>query len=145
MIYTSHYMSPLGDILIASKDNKLIGLWIEGQKYFLYSVNEKIQEKPTDEILVKSNINPLKKAYLLKEEECLKIIQNSKDIFQKAIELGGTTIKSYTSSLGVKGSYQNNLIVHSKKNCLICGSLVKVIKVGGRSTYYCPNCQVENE
>ena len=98
-----------------------------------------------DEILVKSNINPLKKAYLLKEEECLKIIQNSKDIFQKAIELGGTTIKSYTSSLGVKGSYQNNLIVHSKKNCLICGSLVKVIKVGGRSTYYCPNCQVENE
>lgn len=54
MIYTSHYMSPLGDILIASKDNKLIGLWIEGQKYFLSSIDEKIQEKPTDEILVKT-------------------------------------------------------------------------------------------
>ena len=34
MIYTSSYYSPVGKILIASKNNRLIGLWIEGQKYF---------------------------------------------------------------------------------------------------------------
>ena len=33
MIYTTHYSSPLGDLLLACQDNALIGLWIEGQKY----------------------------------------------------------------------------------------------------------------
>lgn len=34
MFYTSSYSSPLGEITLASKQNQLIGLWIEGQKYF---------------------------------------------------------------------------------------------------------------
>ena len=52
MISTAHYNSPLGDILLASKDNKLIGLWIEGQKYFLSSIKEEIQENPNDGVLL---------------------------------------------------------------------------------------------
>lgn len=52
MISTAHYNSPLGDILLASKDNKLIGLWIEGQKYFLYSIKEEIQENSNDGVLL---------------------------------------------------------------------------------------------
>ena len=42
MIYTSNYKSPVGSILIASKDNKLIGLWIENQKHYLSNYNEEI-------------------------------------------------------------------------------------------------------
>jgi formamidopyrimidine-DNA glycosylase len=59
------------------------------------------------------------------------------------MELGGTTIKSYTSSLGVTGRFQNELMVHKKEGepCEICKSLIKKIKVNGRSTYYCENCQ----
>lgn len=34
MIYTMHYDSPLGDILLAGDEQGLLGLWIEGQKYF---------------------------------------------------------------------------------------------------------------
>ena len=52
MISTAHYNSPLGDILLASKDNKLIGLWIEGQKYFLSSIKEEIQENSNDGVLL---------------------------------------------------------------------------------------------
>ena len=52
MISTAHYNSPLGDILLASKDNKLIGLWIEGQKYFLSSIKEHIQETSNDGVLL---------------------------------------------------------------------------------------------
>ena len=52
MISTEHYNSPLGDILLASKDNKLIGLWIEGQKYFLSSIKEEIQENSNDGVLL---------------------------------------------------------------------------------------------
>ena len=54
MIYTTHYKSPVGDILLASKDNKLIGLWIEGQKYYLSKLKEKIQENAEEEILIKT-------------------------------------------------------------------------------------------
>ena len=93
--------------------------------------------------LFSSKINPLKPAKNLTEEECQSIIDNSVNILNKAITYGGTTIKSYTSSLGVTGSYQDFLNVHKKENepCKICKNPIKNIKVGGRSTYYCPNCQ----
>jgi methylated-DNA-[protein]-cysteine S-methyltransferase len=42
MLYSSYYPSPLGRILLASKENHLIGLWFEGQKYFGASYTEEI-------------------------------------------------------------------------------------------------------
>lgn len=54
MIYTSAYSSPLGNILLASKNDELIGLWFEGQKYYLNSINEEMQEKDDEEILKKT-------------------------------------------------------------------------------------------
>lgn len=53
MIYTTHYKSPIGDILLASKNNKLIGLWIEGQKYYLSNLKDEIKEEEK-EILIKT-------------------------------------------------------------------------------------------
>ena len=53
MIYTAHYKSPIGNILLASKNNKLIGLWIAGQKYYLSNIKEEIKEEDR-EILVKT-------------------------------------------------------------------------------------------
>ena len=57
--------------------------------------------------------------------------------------MGGTTIKSYTSSLGVTGRFQQKLMVHKREDeeCKECGMIIKRTKVGGRSTYYCENCQ----
>lgn len=40
MIYTTYYNSPIGKLLLASKENKLIGLWTEGQKYYLSGIEE---------------------------------------------------------------------------------------------------------
>lgn len=54
MIYTTYYDSPLGKILLASKDDKLIGLWIERQKYYLGKLNEEIQENDEVKILKKT-------------------------------------------------------------------------------------------
>ena len=51
MIYTSNYESPIGKILLASKENKLIGAWIKGQKYYLDRIKEEIQQKDDEEIL----------------------------------------------------------------------------------------------
>ena len=96
-----------------------------------------------DEILFLSNINPLKNVYLLSDSELKSIINNTKKVMEKSIKNGGTTIKSYESSEGVHGMNQNYLFVHSRENCKCkkCESMIIKIKVGGRGTYYCPNCQ----
>lgn len=96
-----------------------------------------------DEVLFSSNISPLRKTCNITRKDCLNIIDSSKRILTKAIEEGGTTIRSYTSSLGVKGNYQNFLCVHKKdgEKCSKCGNIIKKIKVGGRGTYYCDVCQ----
>lgn len=95
-----------------------------------------------DEILFRSNINPSRNSNKLTEQELKKIIDSTKEILSKAIEKGGTTIRTY-KALDKEGTYQNELYVHTRENkkCLICESLIKKTRVGGRGTYYCPNCQ----
>ena len=96
-----------------------------------------------DEVAFASKLNPLKEGTKITKEECQRIIDASNNIITKAIEEGGTTIRSYTSSLGVKGNYQNYLMVHKREGepCKVCNTIIKRIKVGGRSTYFCPKCQ----
>lgn len=96
-----------------------------------------------DEILFKSKISPLRKCNTLTDLEIKNIIKYTKEILQKAIDKGGTTIKSYTSQEGVTGHFQTDLLVHQRqgKECSICKSEIIKIKVNGRGTYYCPKCQ----
>ncbi len=96
-----------------------------------------------NEVLFASSINPLRCASSLTKEECERIVLTSAKIIKEAIKMGGTTIKSYTSSLGVTGRFQQKLKVHKREGeaCYQCGTKIKNIKIGGRSTYYCPTCQ----
>ncbi len=96
-----------------------------------------------DEILFLSGINPLKKCNELGDIELSDIIKYTREVLEKAIELGGTTIKSYESSEGVHGRFQNNLLVHNREGdkCINCGTIIDKIKVNGRGTYYCEKCQ----
>ena len=96
-----------------------------------------------DEILFLSKINPYEKPCSLKDEDLESIIENTRKVLEKAIEEGGTTIRSYTSEEGVEGSHQNNLYVHKQENkeCSICKTIIVRDKINGRSSYYCPKCQ----
>ena len=100
-----------------------------------------------NEVLFAAGINPLTKACNLTKEDCEQIVKRAEEIIKEAINMGGTTIRSYTSSLGVTGKFQQNLKVHKreKEKCLVCGTAIENIKVGGRSTYFCPNCQKEKQ
>lgn len=93
-----------------------------------------------DEVLFRSRINPLKKASEISLEETQKIIIEAKHTLEKAITLGGTTIKSFSSG-SIHGRFQNELQIHNQKICSVCGMNIKKIIVGGRGTYYCESCQ----
>ncbi len=96
-----------------------------------------------DEILFMSGINPLRKACDITIDECDKIIKNTREVLEAAIEAGGTTIKSFTSSEGVHGLFQHSLKCHGRSGepCSNCGEILVKIKVGGRGTTYCKKCQ----
>ena len=70
------------------------------------------------------------------------ILINSKNVLNSAIQLGGSTIRSFKSG-HADGLFQQKLLVHTKKGleCVNCGTIIEKIKVNGRGTYFCPNCQ----
>ena len=132
--------------------NKKIDENIKGVNYlnnksltkFIGNVDEKlINEMILDYLIRKGNLKTVERFIEESRVDPSKLMEAAKEIIEKAIEYGGTTIRSYTSSLGVTGRYQDYLEVHTKEGekCPECGTIIKKEKVGGRSTYYCPRCQ----
>jgi len=97
-----------------------------------------------DEILFRSGIHPERTGNSLNKEEIRRIYENTSQVLQEAIERRGTTISDYRDGLGKKGTFQNYLKVYGRsgKKCLQCQSLIKKIKIGGRSSCFCPQCQI---
>ncbi|MEQ6375692.1 DNA-formamidopyrimidine glycosylase [Bacillaceae bacterium S4-13-58] len=96
-----------------------------------------------DEVLFQSQIHPTRKASSLTTKEISQLVKAIKDVIQRAIEHGGSTIRTYVNSQGKKGSYQDYLLVYGKKEepCSRCGHPIEKIKVAQRGTHFCPVCQ----
>lgn len=98
-----------------------------------------------DELLFKAKIHPLTLVTELTDEQIQLILDSGKEVINAAIKAGGTTVKSFTVTKNVTGKFQYSLNVYGRKGeeCYRCGTRIKKIKVGGRGTHYCPNCQGE--
>lgn len=96
-----------------------------------------------DEILFSCKLDPRSRCQKISKKDCENIVYHTKRIMRGAMKAGGTTIRSYTSSLGVTGLFQLELKVHSKKDepCPVCKNKIKKIVVSQRGTYLCSNCQ----
>jgi formamidopyrimidine-DNA glycosylase len=92
------------------------------------------------EILHRAGISPLKRGNELRFIDCEKIVKQSKQVLQEAIEKNGTTIHDFHNIDFKTGEFQNFLQVYQKKQCS-CGTEIIKIKQAGRSTFYCPACQ----
>jgi formamidopyrimidine-DNA glycosylase len=96
-----------------------------------------------DEICFLTKFHPETKCNTLTIRDVKNIVDAAEYVLEAAIHQGGTTIRSYTSSLGVTGRFQQSLLVHSKEKepCAVCGTTIIKTRVAGRGTYYCPVCQ----
>lgn len=97
-----------------------------------------------DESLFAAEIKPLRRVHSLKSFEKELLFQEIKKILRKAIKLKGTSVSDYVNSEGGTGEFQNHLKVYgqSGKLCKKCKKAkIAKIKLGGRSSSYCPVCQ----
>jgi formamidopyrimidine-DNA glycosylase len=95
------------------------------------------------ESLFRSAIAPTRMANSLSLKECTKLAADIKIILLDAIKAGGSTLKDYVASSGEAGYFQHNFKVYGRENkpCSNCASPVKRIVQGGRSTFFCGDCQ----
>jgi formamidopyrimidine-DNA glycosylase len=96
-----------------------------------------------DETLFKSGVHPLRKANKLTKKEVQEIRKQAILTLEEAVAQGGTTIRSYVNSQGEMGMFQQELAVYGQENeaCPNCGSPITKMKVGGRGTHICLQCQ----
>lgn len=100
-----------------------------------------------NEVLFLSGLHPEVPCNRLRDKDIKAVIRNSDKVIAKAIQLGGSSIRSYTDSLGVTGRFQNELYVHTREGepCMVCHTTIEKMTVGGRGTYFCPTCQTKRK
>ena len=97
-----------------------------------------------DESLFMSKIHPATKAGALTKKEASTLLDMAARAMDTAIDSGGSTMKDYVKADGTKGDYLDKfaqIFNRTGKPCLVCGTKIEKIRVAGRGTHICPNCQ----
>src|SRR6185436_21054201 len=87
---------------------------------------------------------PLSPAGSMRPEHWEALREGIVDALEEGLRNGGASIDDYRDSRGEEGSMQDEFLVHTRagEECPRCGERINRIVVGGRSTYFCPACQV---
>ena len=96
-----------------------------------------------DEALFKSGIKPDTIAANLSKNQVAKLHDAIVEVLQTSINKGGTTFSDFLNLLGVSGNYGDAALVYGRKDlpCRVCQTAIERIKLGGRSSHFCPSCQ----
>ena len=100
-----------------------------------------------DEVLYLAQIHPMTRANTLTESEICRLHHQIIDVLQRAVDAGGSTIRTYRNIIDEAGSYQDQLIVYGKQGelCPRCQTPIEKMKVAQRGTHWCPTCQILKE
>lgn len=97
------------------------------------------------EALFRARIHPLRAAGRLQRRELDALARAIKRVLTLAIRVGGTTLRDYVGADGSPGYFRQKLYVYERtgKPCRRCGTPIRQIAQGQRSTYFCPKCQAK--
>jgi formamidopyrimidine-DNA glycosylase len=92
-----------------------------------------------DESCFAAGIKPERLANTLSDKEAISLYEHIRRILKAAVTLGGTSFDAVWAG----GGYQHQLQVFHRQGqaCFRCGSKIEKIKLAGRGTHFCPNCQ----
>lgn len=96
-----------------------------------------------DESLFLAGIHPFTSADKVSKARCDLLLSSIRDVLTKAIDAGGSSIRTYVNGYGRHGGFQMQLHVYGRDGepCLVCGHEIEKTRLGGRGTHYCPVCQ----
>jgi formamidopyrimidine-DNA glycosylase len=96
-----------------------------------------------DEALWRARLHPLSPAGSMRLEHCERLREGIVGALEAGLDNGGASIDDYRDALGAEGTMQDEFLVHNREGqpCPRCGTEVRRIVLGGRSTYFCPGCQ----
>jgi len=95
------------------------------------------------ESLFFAGIDPRKPAKRLTRVQCDRFCEEAKKILRRAIAAGGSSISDFLNVDGSEGKFARELLIygHSGEACPRCGTELRCVRIGGRSSCFCPNCQ----
>ena len=95
------------------------------------------------ESLFRAGINPATPANRLGKQRCTRLVQTVKDTLGEAILAGGSSLRDFFGADGNPGYFQQQYFVYGRtgESCRVCGTPIKTIRQGQRSTFYCLKCQ----
>jgi formamidopyrimidine-DNA glycosylase len=96
-----------------------------------------------NESLFAAGIQPSRTAQSLTKKEWERLVIEIRRVLSHAIECGGSTISDFLNASQEKGYFQMNFKVYGRegKACSLCSANIEKQKIGGRASYFCPNCQ----
>lgn len=96
-----------------------------------------------NESLFKAGIHPKRAAGKVSKQRYLNLAPIIQQTLAQAIEQGGTTLNDFTNADGMPGYFKQELLVYGRggRPCLACATTLKEIRLGQRSTVFCPVCQ----
>lgn len=97
----------------------------------------------SDEILWLAKVHPLARVEKFSEAKLKILFKTIKQILQKAVKLGGTSADDYRQITGQPGHYFEVRYVYQREGepCQRCKSMIKRLRINGRSAHFCPRCQ----
>lgn len=96
-----------------------------------------------DEALHLAGVRPGRAAGRTTRPECERIAAALRRVMQRAIETGGSSISDFVAPDGADGRYQDERRVYARTGepCHACGTRIRRLVLGQRSSHYCPRCQ----
>lgn len=100
-----------------------------------------------DEVLFLAGIDPRTECGVLTVSMIEHLLRAIREVLERAIGEGGTTFSNFLNVQGVNGNYGGVAWVYKREGefCRICETPIRRIKLGGRSSHFCPQCQGSRE
>ena len=98
-----------------------------------------------NDALFLAKINPQTPSNKLNTARIKQLFQAIEKVLKIGLKARGASDQYYLDALGKKGNYQKQFLVYGQENkkCSRCGAKIKRISLGGRGTFFCPQCQKE--
>jgi formamidopyrimidine-DNA glycosylase len=95
------------------------------------------------EALFRAGIRPGRAAGRVSRAAYAALAAAIRDVLSIAIEHGGTTLRDFAGARGEAGYFQQELMVYGRDGepCRRCGTAIRRLVIGQRSSFYCPHCQ----